>query len=143
VKVDTSGSCWEWIAGRNQQGYGSFGIKGKMHKSHRISYELANGPIPEGMFIDHKCHNPGCVNPAHLRLATPKQNSENRSGAYAATGVRGVSFNRGVRKFEARVTHFGQKHYLGLFTDLAEAESAVVALRNKLYSHNDADRTVA
>lgn len=46
--------------------------------SHRLSWFLKYGDIPPGMLVDHKCHNTLCVNPSHLRLVTPKQNSENR-----------------------------------------------------------------
>ncbi len=42
--------------------------------AHRFSYELANGPIPEGLQIDHLCRNRGCVRPDHMEAVTPRVN---------------------------------------------------------------------
>jgi len=109
--------------------------------AHRISYELANGPIPDGMQVDHICLNPACVKPEHLRLATQKQNNEHRAGLPITntSGVRGVS--RGWRgKWRASVGHYGGRHYLGHFATMQEAEAAVIAKRLELFTHNDLDR---
>jgi len=46
-----------------------------MVPTHRFAWELANGPIPEGMFVCHKCDNPPCCNVDHLFLGTPKENT--------------------------------------------------------------------
>lgn len=145
-KVDKTGVCWIWKAYRANTGYGQFGMGSKVLSSHRVSYELANGPIPEGMVIDHKCHDRACVNPDHLRAVSYKQNAEHRRGPQAnnlSSGILGVTWNKDVNKWQARVSHKGQGHYVGVFTDLAEAEAAVIAKRLELFTHNDVDRRVA
>lgn len=59
--------CWVWQrARRSRAGYGTCRLNGKLVLAHRAMYEKHNGPIPEGLHIDHLCRNPACVNPGHL-----------------------------------------------------------------------------
>ena len=69
------GTCWPWHAGLRNFGYGQFWYEGRSRPSHRFAYEDVVGPIPEGMCVLHKCDNPPCCNPSHLRLGTLAENS--------------------------------------------------------------------
>lgn len=82
-KVEKNGpdECWNWKAYKIPSGYGQFGAKtyDRYVYAHRFSYQLANGPIPDGKVIMHSCDNPSCVNPGHLRLGTQLDNMRDRS----------------------------------------------------------------
>lgn len=78
-KVDKSGECWEWTAGKNSSGYGKFNVNGKTTSSHRFSYEIANGYIPDGMLVCHRCDNPACIRPSHLFVGTDGDNARDRN----------------------------------------------------------------
>jgi len=73
-RVVKTKDCWNWVGTTNNYGYSSLLIKGKYWQGHRFSYTLKNGPIPEGLVIDHLCRNRVCVNPKHLELVTNKEN---------------------------------------------------------------------
>lgn len=136
---------WLWTGARSGAGYGHFWDGSHEVLAHRCSYELANGAIPEGVYLDHRCRNSLCVNPSHLRPVTNKQNMEHRSGPQSnnTSGFLGVSWDKERRKWAANVKHNGRQFHVGRFATLTEANAAVVAKRNKLFTHNDLDRQAA
>lgn len=91
------------------------------------------------MQLDHTCMVKHCVNPAHLRLVTNKQNCEHRAG-WASNQYRGSNFHPKTGKWQARVGHAGRQEHLGLYDTPEEAAEVARARRNELFTHNDLDR---
>lgn len=122
-----------WTGGRGQSGHGRIWVKGRHEEAHRYAWEREHGPIPDGMLVDHACHEPSCVNVAHLRLATPAGNAHSRAGANrnSTLGVRNVyptpqgTYMASVRK--------GGRHYRKSFPTLEEAAAHAAALREELF----------
>jgi hypothetical protein len=95
VNVRRVDDCWPWT-GPRVSGYGVLWRNGNNYGAHRVAWELANGPIPDGMFICHRCDNPPCCNPAHLFLGTQADNDADRT-------VKGRS-SRGSKHPDAKLT---------------------------------------
>jgi len=75
TRVDMSGDdCWPWLGPLNETGYGTVWRGGRKLKAHRVAYELAVGPVPDGLELDHLCRVRACVRPAHLEPVTHRVN---------------------------------------------------------------------
>ena len=74
IEYDTNGGCWIWSRCVHIQGYGYVNYNKKVHKTHRLFYELFNGSFDTNLHVLHKCDIPCCVNPNHLFLGNNKDN---------------------------------------------------------------------
>lgn len=84
-------ACWPWTASTldSRRGYGQVRRDGRNQRAHRVAYELSVGPIPDGLTLDHTCHDPNtcvapcphtkCCNPAHLEPVTLVENIARRA----------------------------------------------------------------
>lgn len=104
----------------DKDGYIRVRRAGKEYRAHRLIWELFNGPIPEGMLIDHIDGDILNNRIENLRLATRQQNNVNSkgSGRYA----KGVVKNG--KKFRARMQLMGKFIELGSYDTEEEASEA-------------------
>lgn len=129
-KVEKTATCWLWRGGKNNRGYGTL-HGGTDGLSHRIAYELARGPIPQGFHIDHLCRVRDCVNPDHLEAVTCRENLRRGDGF---TGRR------------ARQTHCIHGHPLSgdnLYISPANGTRKCRACRHAAYQRKKARRPLA
>ena len=134
LRTEWQGDCLIWTGSRSKHGYGVIRVDGRLVYIHHYTWERANGPIPEGMKIDHKNHcDPACCNVDHLRLATAAQNNYNRSGANkgSKSGIRNIYPQRD--KWQVLVQKEGKLHYFGVYDDLDEAAEVAEQSRRNLF----------
>ena len=93
-KVDKAGPlhpvlgtrCWIWTGAARRQNLpkggkpGFFNFNKRVQSAHRVAWQLAYGPIPEGMCVCHKCDNPSCVRSGHLFIGTQLDNIRDMVG---------------------------------------------------------------
>ncbi|KZE19159.1 hypothetical protein AVW13_11930 [Brevibacterium casei] len=118
--TEREGECLVWTGSRNQKGYGRIKIDKVLYSVHRVAWEIENGPIPEGMQIDHLCWNRSCINLKHLRLATRSENKRNARGARVDSelGIRNI--RRDSNGYMVRIMKDGER-FSKFFLDLDEA----------------------
>jgi hypothetical protein len=76
--VDSDTGCWNWNHYKKPSGYGTYWNGKKTVNAHKHYYEQANGPVPAGLQLCHKCNNPSCVNPDHMYVGTAKENASDK-----------------------------------------------------------------
>ena len=86
-KVQRSSGCWLWTGAIGKGGYGNFWDGERYLNAHRWAFEDANGPVPEGLVIDHLCRTRACVNPIHMEVVSCGENIRRGVGFAAKNAV--------------------------------------------------------
>jgi hypothetical protein len=105
--------CILWTGARSIGDYGVIGSgtgKGHMVYANRVSYEMFVGPIPDGLFVLHRCDTPPCVNPFHLFLGTTQDNIADK----IAKGRQAKGEGHGIAKLtDAKVRDIRERYARG------------------------------
>lgn len=100
--------CWEWVGNCFPNGYGQISIGGRFGKrylTHRLSYELSFGSIPDGLLVLHKCDNRKCVRPDHLFLGSHRDNTMDMIRKGRRGDTRSKSPRLGEKHWNAKLTN--------------------------------------
>ena len=112
-KVEKTDDCWNWKGARFNHGYGQFWNGRRPVVAHRYSWELHNGPIPDGLHCLHVCDTPDCVNPSHLFLGTHQDNMTDMVNKGRSRSVSAGEANRHAKLTEGAVRQIRKYHAAG------------------------------
>ena len=123
------------VAGNiNTNGYRRIVINKKVYQAHRLIWMFHNGDIETGLQIDHINQIKDDIRIENLRLATRSQNKSNSTKQKNNTsGLKGVSWHKHAKKWEARIMHNKKNIHLGLFATAELAHDAYVSAAAKLH----------
>jgi len=107
-------------------GYIRIKHKGVAYKAHRIIWEMHNGPIPEGMFLDHINRVRSDNRIENLRLASREENNRN-------TTAKGYYFDRKAGRYKAHILNEGKREFLGYYDTEEQASKAYLKARAKYF----------
>lgn len=106
ANVGRDGDCTVSLYATGSHGYSQIGWwedgRSRMVLAHRVAWEVANGPIPDAMTVDHTCRNRRCINVSHLRLLTNTENARLNGNKIKTHCKRGHEFTPDNTRLDRR-----------------------------------------
>lgn len=96
--LSPTSDCLEWQRSLDGKGYGLVRIYGKIHKPHRVVWEMHHGTIPPGVMVCHKCDNPKCCEISHLFAGTNQDNMDDKKAKGRAAKKLNLKMARAIKK---------------------------------------------
>jgi hypothetical protein len=120
-------------------GYNRIRVEGSHYRAHRLVWMFMTGQWPTSD-IDHINQNKADNRWANLRVASKKQNNQNRSAANTGTrsGFRGVDWCRSRREdpWRATISNDGKKIHIGYFPSAEDAYAAYLSVKSKIHDYS-------
>lgn len=107
------GNCIEWT-GKTNQGYGYIHIFKKTWFTHRLSYILEKGEIPEGFYVLHSCNNKKCFNPRHIYAGNAKENREDLENSEYFEDILEKQIQKRKDGYEYKNNHLPETEFLSI-----------------------------
>lgn len=132
-KVRVTPGCWLWLGALDRRGYGRMTAeKRRGTLAHRVSHELYIGPIQAGYSVMHKCDNPQCVNPDHLRAGTHQENMLDKD----AKGRRAPSPTQKLSADQVRAIYSDKRQQSVIAAEFNVAPNTVSQIKSrKIWAH--------
>lgn len=138
IKPSNAVNPGDIVKTRNRAGYVVFAFKGKQYRAHRVIWEMQNGPIPEGMEIDHINHVRDDNTLENLRVVSRRENLKNQSMQLNnSSGHTGVRYDKKRGKWKVSIKNIGKLEHVGYFDELPGAISARKKAEEELGFHEN------
>lgn len=122
------GPCWVWTRALQTAGYGNAWIDGTSRTAHKVAWVWANGPVPDGLQLDHLCENRTCCRPDHLEPVTSRENSHRTSLSVNSINAAKTHCSRGHELSGDNIYHYRGKRVCRACWRKDDAEPVVTAV---------------
>lgn len=127
-----NGDCWPWTGALLPDGYGHFRDGDRVRSAHVVSYELANGPMPDGMNGLHSCDYRRCVNPDHIFAGTHQDNMDDMVAKGRGDAPKGETHHDAkLTEDQVRAIRSDPRKQRDIAADYGVSQSAIMMIKTR------------